>query len=87
MCSYFVHTNFHVLAHVHSFMMASQKQKQSGGQTSEIAFLRTNVRQMEECIIELENVLERIDALEERLEQTSLNPKEDCKDVYTEIHA
>ena len=57
--------------------MASQKQKQSGGQTSEIVSLRTKVRQMEERIIELEKAVERIDALEKRLEQISLNQKED----------
>ena len=59
-------------------MMASQKQKQSGGQTSEIAFLRTKVRQMEE----FEKAVRCIDALEERLEQISLNKKEDRKDIY-----
>ena len=69
--------------------MASLKQKQSGtgGQTSEIASLRAKVRQMEERILELESSVERIDALEERLEQISLNQKEDRKDIYIQIHA
>ena len=66
-------------------MMASQKQMPSGGQTSEIASLRTKVRQMEECIIELENAVEQhIDALEEWSEQISIssNQKENRKDIY-----
>ena len=65
-------------------MMASEKQKQSDGQTSEIASLRTKVRQMEERIIELEKTVERIDALEERFEQIylNLNQKEDRKDIH-----